>query len=155
MSIVLRDERGRIASVTEVEKVLVDYEKDRPLAGGNPIRDLIPDAKWIPYGLIPHLSDTHYMMGYDGGVKTKDDINIYASRRDELFALMPLMYVEIKGLVFTQECVDYDGKPLNVNKRPVSVVCHNNVMYLMDGHHRTVGNYLDGEKIEAARVLSV
>lgn len=149
----------REVSKAALQKHLVDFKQDRPLTGPgtSSIPEIVKGATTIRYMDTPGIATMHTLMGIPRP-SLDTDPGEYTKARDSLFNQQPLLNVPFDKMVFTQPRVNVDELnkiPQEFQRKPVQVVKWRDKYYLMNGHHRVVGNYVNGGKDVPARVLDL
>lgn len=151
---------------SDLDRHLVDYEGPGPDGSGRPlhgpdakaIQDLIPGVQVTGYTETPFINDMHNLMGID------DPMNIdpydSANRRKALFETQPKQTLPIHQLIFTQPNINWPAvqhlaSDPSADPGNPYVVHHETGHYVMDGHHRTVADWLRGLREVPAHVLDL
>ena len=143
----------------ELQKHLVDFKETRPLTGPgtNAISEIISGAKSIQYMDTPGVERMHALMGIPQPTLDTDPTE-YQKARDRLFNAQPLSDVPFSEMTFTQQRVNKEELakiPEEFQRKPVQVVKSNGRYHLMNGHHRVVGQFVNGHSKVPARVLDL
>jgi hypothetical protein len=141
-----------------IDDKFVDYDKNRPRNDPKvtrPIKEYLPEAQEVAYSDMPFLNKLHQEMGAN---PVSDDALGYIKKRKSFFSSLPLENVPLDNIVITQPrvnvpTIDSLRKPPNedIQKRypngpePASLVRYNNQTWIIDGHHRTVADALEGK----------
>lgn len=156
------DRRGRFttagldnAEFSDTDRRLIDIKPSRPLGreGGDDlvtIESLIPGARVVPYSKTPFFAELQRLQGVDADVTGAANKNARAA----LMQQQPIEDVPFSKLIFTQNVVsrsEYEkfdpSHPLHdpvkaAGAQPADVVRWGDDYYVMDGHHRTVSEWL-------------
>jgi len=178
----LRDEAGRfadegkgageagyehpdVADLKGLDKRLVDYHIQRPLARGaenvQSIRQRVPDIHYVMYSKTPFFQKLNELQG------TPDPENIpvedYAAARDKLFQSQPVQQLPIKGMIATQpvvnaKTVDRTADRAKTGEREIKniyAVHYGNKNFIMDGHHALSAAATLGRDTVGAHVVNI
>ncbi len=145
---------------SDTDRKIINYDAKKPLGSEGTddlkrIEKIIPGAQYVPYSKTPFFEQLNKLQGTDISKATAIENK---KARDALFAKQPIEQVPIDSLVFTQNVVNMTGVERargNPNPNPAQVVSYEGKHYLMDGHHRTVGEIEDGGKSIRAQVLTI
>lgn len=136
---------------------LADHKPDRPLTGPDTaaLTDLV-QADYCDYCSAPFIEDLNRLIG----ASPLFDLRKYVSARDRLFStLIPERVSIVRALVVTQQRVNtarveqLRSDPSRGAGKPVDMVLHGGLHYVVNGHHRLVGESLAGHESIRARVL--
>ena len=136
---------------------LVDYKTDRPLEGGEDIRQVVPGTQVKEYLDLPFLDKMHERMGINIDTSTTEE---YMQKRNDLFSPANTTDKEVpfRGLVVTQPVVNREKARKLIGAEfdpPPYVVRYRGTDYVVNGHHRVVAEALDGKSGTRARVLEL
>jgi hypothetical protein len=150
---------GADTDKSALQKHLVDYKEDRPLTGPGTaaIAEIIPGATSVKYMDVPGIDQMHAMMGIPNPT-LETDPDEYADAREALFRSYPVLDVPFDQMVFTQQrvnTVELKKIPQEFQKKPVMVVKRGGKHYLMNGHHRVFGQFMDGARSVPGWVLDL
>lgn len=140
-----------------LRKKLVDYKTERPLEGGEDIRDVIPGTEVKDYLDLPFLDAMHEKMGIDVDTVSTEE---YVKKRNDLFSKENTSDREVAfdGLVVTQKMVNREKAKRLIGAEfdpPPYVVRYKGKSYVINGHHRVVAEALAEKKGTRARVLEL
>lgn len=136
---------------------LVDYKTERPLEGGEDIRDVVPGTEVKDYLDLPFLDEMHERMGIDIDASSTEE---YMQKRNDLFSPANTTDEEVpfNGLVVTQAVVNREKARKLIGAvfdPPPYVVRYRGTDYVVNGHHRVVAEALGGKSGTRARVLEL
>lgn len=143
----------------ELQKHLVDYKEDRPLTGPGTaaISEIISGAESIKYMDVPGIEQMHAMMGIPNPTLDTDQ-DEYADAREALFKKQTVLDAPFERMVFTQPRVNTEELkkiPQEFQKKPVMTVKRGGKYYLINGHHRVVGQFTKGARSVPSWVLDL
>jgi hypothetical protein len=143
-------------------KIIDIHQDNRPLGDAGevtPLSKVMPDNAYVAYSKTPFFDKLNKMQGTD---PTKVSGQQYADARHKLFTQYPVKTIPLKGLILTQTVVN-TGKINKMRdkikggdtKGGLAVVQYKGHNYLMDGHHRTAAEYLEGATSLKANVINL
>ena len=118
------------------------------------LASLISGATYVPYTKLPFFDQMMKMQGTHIESSTGQEQKV---ARDALLVKQPVETIPIRGLVFTQNVVNYESVKnfKNINTKPVQVARHEGKLYLLDGHHRVAFEAVQGTMGIDAHVLDL
>jgi hypothetical protein len=148
---------------TALDQRLVNYKPDRNLADPSQTQrldEVLDDAEYEPYGLLPFIDDMHRQMGVDDPATV--EVDEYMDARQALFDQQPVVDVDVSdGVVVTQPMVnaarvqEIRDYPERGGTKPLMLVRSGGKVYVMNGHHRVAANLLGGQTTLQGRLLDL
>jgi predicted ABC-type ATPase len=151
---------------SDLDRALVDHQsKPDPVTGqtrslSDPkdirlIERFIEGAEHVPYTKTPFFSKLMEAQGTPGETDGRKN----EKARTELFLKQPVEKVKISDLTFTQDVVNATVIARGVSRGKVAkaafVVRYDKKLYVIDGHHSVINEYVHGRKSMDAHILDI